>query len=612
MKIVSTRKKSSSVFRKIATGLAIVLILGGIRPASAQLNMLFSNDPAVSGYDSSNIWVTILRGQYATNPVTFEYVPAITYVNNTNSNPFTWTPVTNIVYVTHDSKGIITGTNTTIGQGYSQSILLSDIIGNGGIRWYSNASSAQVVLSYGSSINSTNVTSQLVTYYADTNAYSKTNLTTNYNKLAFYANGQLAPNNPSDPSYLIPYQNFELTYTGTNKGDQGDITAINYMGSLLSISSFSSTNATGTPLQTVGFLQSNTSQAATILQNFTKSIGPGGYGNTVVSPIVTNANGNVVRVIGPSQFGGLSNGLGTYTNFSKYLDHVQSNIYSNTILSNSSSYSTVAGGPTTNNGNQTNIMITFVLTNTVTGSSSNGYGLQAIGTVTAVQTSFNNGTPGTTTTNVFNGITYSVPALFTNGANFYPTQAAQFIYGGSAGNNNYFVQNEAYTSLTNLLQGGSGEAFVDGSGSNSWGDFSSQIAGELSAAFAFGLAGSTNTNAAGLVIGNMPSGQWWIASNGVVPFSGAQTKSAYYDIYASFISDASSNRVYGYAYSDRFAGSNSPLINDLWFNDTNVGSWMVTVGAPFVPGTVPEPTSSVLMGIGAAALAFLAIRRRRS
>jgi hypothetical protein len=612
MKFWSSRKKTYFDVRKISILVTIILMVGGIRSASAQLNMLFTNDPTVSGYDSSDIWVTILRGQNATNPVTFNYVPAITYVNDTIANPFTWTPATNIVYQT-DTNGILTNTMTTAGQGYSQSILLSDIISNGGLRWYSNASSAQVVLSYGSSINSTYVTNQKVTYYTNEAAKAANTLTTNYNQLAFYANGQLAPNNPSDPSYLIPYQNFELTYTGTNTGDQGDITAINYMASLLSISSFASSNATGTPLQTVGFLQSNTTQAAGMLQTFTNTIGPSGYGNTTVSTIVTNANGNVVRVIGPSQFGGLSNGLGTYTNFSDYLGYVQSSSYSNTVLSNSSSYSTVAGGPTSGNGNQTNIKVTFELTNNVIGSSSNGYGLQAVGTVTAVLTSYLNGVAGTVVTNTYSGITYSVPAQFTNGTNVYMTQAAQFIYGGSAGTDNFFVQNEAYTNLTTLLQGGPGaEAFVDGAGSNSWGDVSSQIAGELSAAFAFGLAGSTNTNAAGLVIGNMPSGQWWIASNGVVPFAGAQTNSAYYDIYASLISDASSNRVYGYAYSDRFGGSNSPLINDLSLNGTNVGSWMVTVGAPFAQGTVPEPTTSVLMGIGAAALAFLAARRRRN
>lgn len=598
-------------------GLLLITLSAFAQPAVAQLNMIFSNDPSVSGWQSDNIYVTILRGQKYSNPLTD--VPFITYVNNTGTNPFTWTWATNIIAnsTSIDGTNVFSGYTTNLGQGYSESISLSTIMANGGLQWVSNASSAQVIISYGAVINSTATTNQVANYYTTNGSGVISQNTTAFtNQLAFYWNGQLAPNNPSDPSYQTPYQNFELTYTGTNKGDQGDITAINYMGAFLSISSFQSANASGTPLQTVGFLQSNTAQAASALQTFTNVIGPNGYGNTTTASIVTNSAGNVVRLIGPSQFGGQSNGLGSYTNFAAYLGNVQTSTYSNTILSNYSGYNTVQGGPTPDNGNQTNIVVTFVLTNTVTGDSANGYGLTAIGTVTTIQTAYFNGAAtGTTITNTFSGITFAVPATYTNSTNVYQTAAAQFIYGASSGTNNYFVQNAAYSNLAALLSGSDGgAAFVDGANSNSWVDVQSQIAGELSAAFAFGLAGSTNTNASGVAIGNMPSAQWWIASNGVLPFSGTQSNSSYYDIWASLIDNISSNRVYGYAYSDRFGGSNSPLINDLSLNGTNIGSWGITIGAPLVGAdiSVPEPSTYVLFILGAVALGIIGRRKKTS
>ena len=583
----------------IFLGILLLTCFALVSPASAQLNMLFTN--SLSGYDSSNIWVTIMRGQTASNPMTD--APYLTYVDNTNSTPFIWTPVTNTVYQT-DSNGYLTNTVTGVGQTYSQSISLSDIINNGGLRWYSNASSAQVVISYGSSIDSTYVTNQQVTYYASPADKSNNILTTNYNKLAFYYNAGMSANNPSDPSYQIPYQNFELTYTGTNSGDQGDITAINYMGSLVNISSYQSTNAIGTALQTVGY-NANIS-AASLLQTFTNTIGSNGYGNTTLSSIVTNSAGNVVRVIGPSSFiGAGSSGLATYTNFSDYLGYVQTSTYSNTTLSNSSAYNTTAGGSSA--GYQTNVNVIFVMTNQVTGTASNGFGLSATGNITLVYTSYFNGSNTGTTNQIISGIQFQVPASYTNSTNgVYPSQAAQFIYGASSGNANYFVQNSNYTALQSALA-----SYVDGGNSNAMLDVTSQIAGEISQAFAFGLAGSTNLATNGMIIGSMPSGMWWQQSNGVTPFAGAETNSAYYSIYAALIAQASSNRVYGSPYSDRFGGSNSPLINDLVLNGTNIGSWMISIGAPLAGVGVPEPSTYLLFGLGALTV-VIAYRRRVS
>lgn len=581
-----------------------VILLGGIIPAKAQLNMLFTNDLSVSGWQSSDIYLTILRGQYATNPLNSDYLPDITFVNNPGVQAFTWTAVTNVVYSEFNTSGVPSNTAITIGQGYSDSLTLSNVMSQGGLRWISNAPSAQVIISYGAPIPSTSVTYQTI------------GITGYTNQIAFYANGQLAANSTNDPSYQIPYQNFELTYSGTNTGDQGDITAINYIGSLLKISSYASSDATGSALQTVGYAQSNTSQMASLLQTFTNTIGSSGYGNTTLSSIVTNSSGGIVRVIGPSQFvGGVGTGIATYTNFNDYLGSVQASVYSNTVLSNYSGYNTVVGGATTVNGNQTNVLVTFVMTNTVTGTGgNNGYGLSATGSITLVYTSYFNGAPTGTNTNTISGIQFQVPGLYTNSTNgVYPTAAAQFIYGASSGANNYFVQNAAYSTLQSYLA-----QYVDGANSNAMVDVTSQIQGELAEAFSFGLAGSTNLATNGDVIGHMPSGMWWQQSNGVTPFAGAQTNPAFYNIYAALIAQASSNQVYGAPYSDRFAGSNSPLINDLQYVQNGVtnpvNSWLINVGAPVVGadiGSVPEPSTPFLLGLGSLAGVVALLRSRR-
>ncbi len=605
--------RSSFMCRSVV--FSMLFLFGCLLTAKAQLNMLFTNDITVSGWSSDAIYVTILRGQKSTSPLTADFLPDITYVNNTSLSPFSWNYATNILVdqvanPTNSNMQVFAGYTTNYGQGYSDSIKLSTIINNGGLQWVSNASSAQIIVSYGQAIDSTFVNFQTNYLYSNNTATS----TTPYiQQNAFYWNGQLAPNNPSDPSYKIPYQNFEITYTGTNVGDQGDITAINYMGSFLSISSFQSTNATGTPLQTVGFLESNTTQVGSLLSTFTNIIGPSGYGNTVNASIVTNDTGKVVRVIGPSQFIGQSNGLGTYTNLASYLGYVQTSTSSNTVLSNSSSYNTVQY-IANSGGNYTNVLITFTLTNAVTGDQNNGFGLSSAGTVTAVLIGYASSNVISQTTNTYTNIQMVVPAQYLNGGSNYPTAAAQFIYGASAGTSNYFVQNASYSNLSALLTGSGGsEAFVTGGGSNAFPAVQSQIYGELSAAFAFGLAGSTNTNSAGIAIGSMPSGQWWIASNGVLPFTNAQTNSAYYDIWASIIDSSSSNRVYGYAYSDRFGGTNSPLINDLQYNGLPVGSWQVTIGAPLVSSinSVPEPATPFLLGFGSLAGLVALLRSRR-
>jgi len=530
-----------------------------ISSASAQysgLNMIFTNDPSVSGYADTDIWVTILRGQAATNILTD--IPNISYVDQPNgSNPFFWT------YTTFTNPTV---TNT--GAGYSQSLQLSSIVANGGIRWNGNAPSAQVVISYGSDA-----------------AIQVTN--------SFYAIGQLAPNNPSDPSYFTRYQNFELTYQ-KNPGDQGDITAINYFGSQINISSYSTTNGTGAALQSVGYNQST----ATLVSTMTNLLGPTAYGTTTSSAIVTNSSGEIVRINGPAALLGLGNGMGTYTNFNSYLGAIANNTNLPTlVITNNSAYNTTV--PPLSGQTYSNANVSFNLTNVVNGDSTNGFGMTAVGSISVVFSGYTNGifVPGSTTTNIYTNIQFIVsPNTLGGGTN--PSAAAQFIYSASytqLPNNTYFSNTANWLEFSNAMS-----AFKDGGGKNAMDDIPAQIAGELSSAFAFGLAGSTNlvTNSLGTnMIGALPSFAWWQKSNGVTPFDGAQTNGGFYDQYASIIYKSTSNSIYGYAYSDRFSGD-SPLVNAYQYVDTNgatnyVGSWVVNLGAPAIgapANSVPEPS----------------------
>jgi hypothetical protein len=106
------------------------------------------------------------------------------------------------------------------------------------------------------------------------------------------------------------------------------------------------------------------------------------------------------------------------------------------------------------------------------------------------------------------------------------------------------------------------------------------------------------------VLGSLPSGAWWGLTNPPL-FSDIQTN-PYYNQYANVIYTNSSNTVYGMTYGDRFTDpSASPYIAA----GTNVGSWLVGVGAPV--GAVPEPSSGILVFAGLMVAAILIATRRK-
>lgn len=538
--------------------------------------MWFSNS---SSYDASDIWITVQRGQAPGTDVTqAANRPGVTY--GTNFTEFSWQMYTNSA-----TNSWLPG---TYGNLFAEPVQLSSILdanGLGLLTWSSNAVSAAIYISYGSPF--------------EVNQYT--------------VSGPSA-NNPSDPNYRVAYQPFEITYgTGAGgapaAGDQGDLTAINYFTASLKIQSFASTDATGTPLQEVGFYQTGPQMGAALAGITASNPLPsqGAEGNAGGPALVTNAAGNVVRVIGPSQFGASAHdgwGYGNYDGFDGYFAGAGS---SNAVFTNNSAYNTIPlPGP---GDTYTNKNVSFAFNNSVS-STTNGYALNPTGTITVVTTAYTNGViDGSPVTNTYSNVVFHVsPMAQGNASPVISNIASQFVYLGSytAFNGGAFTNNdgtpavyswfdgEGWTAFTNTLTG-----FVDGSGSAALPNVTAQVAGEISTGFAAGFVGSTN-------FGDLPSNQWW----GMDPtnaFAGATTNAGDYNQYAAVIAEGSSNSVYGMVYSDRFTEA-SPLINSYQFNGTNVGSWLIGVGDPITP--VPEPSVYALLAL-AGALGFLLRRRGR-
>jgi hypothetical protein len=540
--------------------LAGLMVLTAL-PAQAQLNMFFTNDN--SGYADSNIWISIQRGQAPTLDVTASNIPDVTY----GLTAIQWHTYTNIV-----------GTNTQIGSLYSDPVQLSTINAAGGLNWISNAPSAAIYISYGAAL-----------------------------PVSSYSVSGISPSATVDASYNIPYQNFELTYYGNgNNSGNGDITAINFFTAPISLTSYTNASASNaiannqTALQTKGF---NPNVTGTTLLNAFQQISSGAG----ASPILTNTAGQYTRVIGPTQFGAgqpQAADFGSYTNFTQYFSNLVTT-GNMTTFSNSSAYNSVAN--ITGATSYTNAAVVFVLTNQVT-TSTNGYGMQATGNITTTKITYstNTGSP-TTPVPIATNIVVSTNVIFSVTPNSTLTNlTAAFVYYGdysaANGTTNISLGGAGWTNFTNTIQG-----FVNAGGTAAASIVNAQIAGEISTGYDAGLAGSTNLvviNGVTNVLGSLPSGAWWGLTNPPL-FSDIQTN-PYYNQYANVIYTNSSNTVYGMTYGDRFTDpSASPYIAA----GTNVGSWLVGVGAPV--GAVPEPSSGILVFAGLMVAAILIATRRK-
>jgi hypothetical protein len=525
--------------------------------AFGDLNMVFTNGS--TSYADSDIWITLQRGQNPASVPDAANTPDATY----GGNAFVWNTYTNVV-----------GSGTQVGNLFADSVRLSDILAGGGIQWVGNAPSAAIYVSYG------------------------TNL-----PVSKYSISGISPSAPPDPSYNIAYQNFEITYNG-GLGDQGDITAINFFSASLGIQSYASTNVTGPVLQSAGF------------HNPTATIGAQLAALTGSSPlaVLTNSGGQVTRVLGPTQYGAgqpNANDFGPYQDFSDYFASVAALATNKTIISNVSAYNTTSD-PAGSTSTYTNAQVQFVLnTNSVTSPSTNGYRLESAGSIQVVTTPLvwtgSNHIAGATTTNTYADVKLLVDPTGIDGMQPTLTNiASAYVYFGDAspGLDYIGVDGVGWASFTNAING-----YVDGGGNSAEAVLNAQILGELSAAFAAGFIGSTNTLAefGSTPLGELPSAAWWNMTN-VVAFSDVQDATNFFNTFADVIYQNSSNSVYGMVYSDRFI-HNTTLVNTTTYEGTNVGSWLVTIGDPL--SAIPEPAAAVLVIMGFIGFAFSRTFRKR-
>ena len=311
-------------------------------------------------------------------------------------------------------------------------------------------------------------------------------------------------------------------------------------------------------------------------------------------------------MLGPNSY--LPN-LGPYTNLNSYLGAVETNSSLPQLqIGNSSGFSdgvTNASHPNAGpNSAYTNATCVFLMTNTVSGDANSGYGLNATGNIVVTYSTYN--TNSLSPTNpafsnsysvTYTNISYNVTAINTN-------SAATFIYGGNVVSNSSFsgIGTNSFSQFVSAMAN-----FTNGAGTLGSLTLQEQIAGELAAAFTTGLAGSTNTNSSGQQLGSLVSSNWWVSTTANA-FGYAQTNPNFYAQYAGYIYNASSNGIYGSPYTDRFINQ-TPDINVVNYGGTNIGSLLVDIGLPI--GSVPEPSSILLLGIGTLAGAFI-LRRRSS
>jgi hypothetical protein len=346
----------------------------------------------------------------------------------------------------------------------------------------------------------------------------------------------------SAPAYIgggtdfdVQFQTFELTCNGTPR-DQGDLTAINYFTAPLRIESFS---PEALPLQSVGY----TLVADEIGNKLAQCTQPAGGAST------KTAEGYLLRYIGPSSYGPLSN---PYPSFVDYLTAVNT-AGQTTGISNSNAFNAPSkGGAGSTNYNFT---LNFVATAAADGS------IDLNGNITTEVTPYGERSK--------QGDTFSDCGMHISAAD--PRSFNEVIYGQ--------IINSAVT-----FQGKGWEGFATYIENN---ELTGQgvemttknlLIGEITSGLLLGLVNSDVIPAGQTQkLKDMTSLEWW-SLDPLPAFAQAQPHNTYYDPYAAVIFAASDNQVYSIPYSDRLG--KGPLVNTVSYHGTAVKSWEVTLLPP--------------------------------
>lgn len=504
---------------------------------------------AVQGDNSSTLnWTTNDLAVVVSPVVPFTPYLGITFTNDSYTNDPNLTnvwlsfaqgqgTVTSIGYVSNNTTNITwSGSNAM-----SDPVALSTVNANGGLA-FTQGSSVIGYISYGAALGS--------------------------------LSSAPSPVDTNDASYQTPWVQFELTRGGTAAGllagDVGDLTFINEFSAPLYIQSY---DTNGNLLQYSGF---GTNTTATILQAIAAVT------QTNPQAVITNNGGQYVRVVAPVSF---SDFVGPYDNFNSYITELAAN---NTV----SYLQNFSGFTVSSNANSANYNFTFtmtnryhadgtmsikglaVATNTVQGGSTNFTGLKIL-----YATNTNS-----TVTNI-GGAIYGANYASASNTIFFVNEDEDQTGGGSnwLAMSNYMVS--VYTNPAHQT------------GSNAYYTVLSQMVGEVSSTIESGLAGSTNIVSNGSVsgvLGTNLSQNWWTMTNPLPIMRFAQTNPLNYDQYGDVIFYYSSNSVYNFSYNDRYNNA-KPVVFANVFNGTNVGSWVIGVGAPVStisagPPPPPPPT----------------------
>ena len=504
---------------------------------------------AVQGDNSSTLnWTTNDLAVVVRPVVPFTPYLGITFTNDNYTNDPNLTNVwLSFVQGTGTSIGYISNSSTNItwsaGNTMSDPVALSTINANGGLA-FTSGSSVIGYISYGAALGNLSNTP--------------------------------SPVNPNDASYQTPWVQFELTRGGTAAGllagDVGDLTFINEFSAPLYIKSY---DTNGNLLQYSGF---GTNSTATILQALAAVT------QTNPQAVITNNSGQFVRVIAPVSYADL---VGPYDNFHSYI----TNLSANSTVAYLQNYS---GFTVSSNANSPNYNFTFTMTN--------HYHADGTMSVKGVVVATNTVEGGSTS---FTGL----KILYATNANSTVNDIGGAIYGAnyaSASNTIFFVNEDEdqtgggsnWLAMSNYMDG----VYTDPAhqtGSNAYYTVLSQMVGEVSSTIESGLAGSTNIvsngNVSG-VLGTNLSQNWWTMTNPLSIMRFAQTNPLNYDQYGDVIFYYSSNSVYNFSYNDRYNNA-KPVVFANVFNGTNVGSWVIGVGAPvstISAGPTPPPPPTFL------------------
>ncbi len=347
----------------------------------------------------------------------------------------------------------------------------------------------------------------------------------------------------SNPNYYSRFDTVELTYNG-NQADVADLTAINAFSIPMTLNSYSG-GAGGTLRGTVA----GPSSTAAVVQAVSPLTSPPG------GSIVTDANGNFVRVIAPNSYG--PSAAQPYDDFGGYLNYLSGTwapAHGGSIGTIGGHFAGVgAGGSPAIDGQQYQFTASLDANGDLilqgTGSVAGGHELEILHADLVAST----------------GIYGANPAYILD-----PGTPGEQHFGGT----------------TNDLYG--------------W------VIGDALAGMNLGTLGSTaliNYLGNPTAVGDVPSQDWFSSDFNTQTggyFEHLQPGDPFYNEYAAAMSGLSA--IYNFPYSDRFGAVTVPL-NPL--APQNVDTLQIVL----LPAAVPEPSTWVLAALGVAALGLVSRAR---